>query len=216
MNSFYISTTWFLFFCVIDKFYSNNHVNLLFSILSSIGGLYGYLYFPSDINMNYGNWWFSTHIIQMTLSYFTYDIFACIYHHFGTLFLLHGMMSFITYYSCFQGYFPKYGMFFLTYEFSTIFLSLTKIINPKYNFLIMVNQILFAIFFFIFRILWGTIVSIEAIQFLLLETENIIVNNTMLFLTICFIILNQYWFYKVVKKIYKKITNKNISVKSYE
>jgi hypothetical protein len=223
----------FLTFVCIDRVFSNILVNLLFYIIVSSGGLIGYIYFPT-IQIH-------SPIFEITLSYFVYDILACFYYKFDTIFLFHGIMAFIIYFLCYYfEYYTSEGLFFLTYEYSTIFLNLMKVIpqTSNYNTLVKINNSLFATTFFIFRIYFGTFMSISFInnvtnellyynstnetnkRMQLIVNSSIICNNKcdteVLFIIVnsskivgvvlnfIFVLLNYFWFYKIIRKLYMK------------
>jgi hypothetical protein len=169
---------------------------MFFSIFASISGLYGYLYFPVT---------FSNLIFSYTLSYFFYDIIAAIYYKFEPIFIFHGIISFIVYLLSIYGYYPKHALFFLSYEFSTIFLSAMKILPKNSLLLHKINNLLFFFTFFIFRIFFGTIVSVEFIQLVVKELQEKMDILKLFLLSIngMFFVLNYYWFYKIIKKAIK-------------
>ena len=152
----------FVGFDIVNTFIHYQKTHLLFYISSAVLGSYGYLQY-NNIPQSY-----SLNVINYACSYFLFDIYCCIIYKFDSIFLFHGIISFLSYLLVTQQYYLRYSMFFLTYEYSSIFLILMKIIPPHQTILLNINNLFFIITFFVFRILFGTYISIQFIQ----ETTN--------------------------------------------
>jgi len=145
-------------FGILNAFIPYQNIHLLFYISSAVLGSYGYLQY-NNIPLSY-----STNVTNYVCSYFLYDICCSIIYKFDRIFLFHGIISFFAYLSATQQYYLRYSLFYLTYEYSSIFLILMKMISPHQQVLLNINNLLFIITFFLFRILFGTYISIQVIQ----------------------------------------------------
>jgi hypothetical protein len=216
-------------FCIIDKCFSKEHLTLFFSILSFTSSFLGYIYYPKDMISINSTWWICEKIIEFNFSFFIYEIYMSLHYKLGGVYILHGLISSLTIYICYYGFCQKYLLFFLTYEFTNIFLSSRKIINPNNKLLLNVNNFLFFVFFFIIRIIFGTYMYINLLTCLinnyknstnLLESKyNITIYNSHNFkinqnifgsvifvlTSSCLTILNYYWFYTILKILKKKL-----------
>ena len=199
-----ISVFWVLCFGTIDMLYSIDYANIAFYSISSIGGLLGYTYFPTEISPITGQWWVSSTLSQLSVSFFVFDILVCIRNKSQNIYILHGICGGI---ACsipfYFGYFPKYWLLLMTYEFSSICLCASRLISPTNTTMLQINKILFVLAFFVFRIVFGTYISIYILHQIFtrqIMIESSTVNSITIFLALFFGILNYYWFLQIINK----------------
>jgi len=176
-------------------------------------------------------WWICEKFIEFNFSFFIYEIYVSLYYKLGGVYIFHGLITSLTVYICYYGFCQKYLLFFLTYEFTNIFLSSRKIINPNNKLLLNVNNFLFFVCFFIIRIIFGTYMYINLLTYIinnyknknstnLLESnynittyndynfkinQNIFGSVILVLTSSGLTILNYYWFYTILKIIKKKL-----------
>jgi hypothetical protein len=200
-----ISSLWVLFFSTIDRCFSNDYANITFYTISSVGGLIGYTYFPTEISPITGQWWVSSTLSQLSVAYFVFDVISCIRNKNEKIYIFHGIFGGIACsFPYYFGYFAKHWLFLMSYEFSTIFLAASRMLDPKNTAMVQLNKIFFALSFFVFRIIFGTYITIDIMYQIYTREiiiESVFVNNMSFFLILFFGILNYYWFFKIIKKI---------------
>jgi TLC domain len=146
----------------------------------------------------------------ITLGYSIYDVIAGL--SLGWDFLLHGVSTFVVFAFFVQHNEPHFLAPMLLMEVSTIFLTLVQCehFTPTLS---LMNQLCFALSFFVCRIILVPYIWIGQVTNLLRE-ERLGVNyclpwyfNTfILVLGVIFHSLNAFWFYKIVRKVIRKMS----------
>ena len=217
MNLVIIST---IIFFYLNKFYGQIFTSEFFATIISILSLLSLYFYPCNLDIIYDPNSEYINLFNITIGYFIYDLYICLYTKETMQFIFHGFIGILFAIISSFGYFANQGLFFLMYEFSTIFIHKAK--NPSYS---DIWKILFILTFFIFRIIIGSYVSFKCLN-LLSNIDNIWLQNNLInynpsydssyfgfiYLIIIFIILllclNYFWFYKIIRRVIKH-TNKN-------
>jgi hypothetical protein len=171
------------------------NVTLAKVIISSIMSTYLYYTFPDNIDPIYGYHESAMVLFHFVFGYFIYELFSELYKREHLSAIIHAILSICAYLPTIFGYFVKYGLFFLSYDISTIFLNMT---NRSNN---IIWKILFAISFFLCRIVIGTYETIKFINHVYTLDNKYF--NLIIVVSILFIVLNYFWFYKIIKKVIK-------------
>jgi len=184
--------SFFLIFMLSFAIFGVNKVSTIKTVISSLTSMYLYLTFPDNIDPIYGYYEPSLILFNFVFGYFMYELFVAIYNKNHVTSIIHACISMCAYSFGIYGYFSKYGLFFLSYDITTIFL------NMVYQSDALIWKILFAVSFFLIRIVFGTIESINFIKHVLSLNDNFLV--LCVIVNLMFILLNYYWFYKIIKK----------------
>jgi hypothetical protein len=195
-------------FYLVSQIKNPTFATYLFVIPISFISTYLYLTFPEDIDPIYGFNDSAENVLNLSIGYFLYENIINFSTKSTTSGKIHGIIllpaCLIMYYAQIA---IKYTIGFLPFEISTIFMdSALKSDNPIY-------KILFVSTFFIFRIIWGTIISYDLITSsyneisccLSIKDDSIkyISLNMIIGLCVAFMGLNYFWFYKIMKKVQK-------------
>lgn len=201
-----------MIFYFVNRIKNHTIATYLFVFPISIISTYLYSTFPENINPIYGYYWPTNYICRYALGYFLYENIINLTTQTSLSIKLHGLICLTVY---LLGYyiqlFSKYGIFYLTFEVSTIFLNKAKTSN---NYL---YQFMFVLTFFIFRIVLGTIVTYDFILKTSHELSWNMENNPTLYYVYCvliimsmsFMALNYYWFCKIMKRVIDLFIPKN-------
>jgi hypothetical protein len=175
-------------------------ISLIKTFVTSVCSTYLYLNFPTNIDQYNGSHPTSLLLFHFALGYFIFELVITIYEkkHFSAL--IHAILSICSFLLFIIGFYPKYGLFCLSFDISSIFLNLV------YQSDAIIWKILFITSFFVFRILFGTIESIKIIKQIIIVNDNYLI--PMVVLNILFVCLNYYWFYKIIKKALKLNSSK--------
>ena len=208
-----------ILFLFMDKLTGQITTSEIFATFISLLAL-GSLYYNSyDLNVLYDINSNHIKIFNITMGYFLYDIFICLYRREKYEFILHAIISLLFSFTGSCGYFVNYGILLLLCEISTIFLYKAK--NPNYG---AIWKILFTSSFFIFRILIGSVINFYSIKSLFTIDNQWFIDNVKyynpsyqslffafiylngLFINM-FILLNYFWFYKIIRHMIKHKNN---------
>jgi hypothetical protein len=146
----------------------------------------------------------------ITLGYSIYDVIAGL--SLGWDFLLHGVSTFIVFAFFVQHDVPHFLAPMLLMEVSTIFLTLVQCEHFSTT-LSLINQLCFVLSFFLNRIVLVPYIWVQQTYNLLREerlAENYCLpwyfNTFILVLGVTFHSLNAFWFYKIVRKVMRKMS----------
>ena len=196
-------------------------VSITHAIISVIMSLYILTYGNDNIVFRYPTTMcqpilYASNLFEINVSYFLYDLYKTITTEWGWDFVAHGSFS-LTMYCIFlftgQGHFIGLGC--LLYEISTIMLHFYSFLfYAKYVKLAGIFRLLFAILFFLCRVLWGTYLTfIVWDSFVFGQTNieshclSILTRTVSLVINTSFHALNIYWLSLILKKalsIFKK------------
>ena len=152
--------------------------------------------------------------VSFTVGYFFWDLAICIidFKNYGPAFLIHAIICLSCFLLSLTPVMLAYAPVFLLYESSTIFLTahwlLDKTNAPSR--LILINDIILIVLFFLVRLVWGCWQSMRIVADLYWQSKDI--PKLALFIIgvgiICMSVLNNFWFVKIVLSVRKAIHKK--------
>eukprot|EP01084_Bolivina_argentea_P171427 296994_1 len=159
-------------------------------------------------------------IFSISYGYFVWDVYISFTVEHPIDFKIHALFCTLVYsFATFTPYLHRPAVIVLLFEISTIFLHLSSIATSlKKQGCAVISKLLFAITFFIFRIIIGSFVTYELWAIFVFESVDVDHKdvpawfyNTILLINLLFHCLNIYWFCYIVKTAVSSIASKDVT-----
>ena len=197
--------------------WSDHWGSQIHSLVSTMLAIYNIWIYPSPCMDKDRLFGYSSELareVAFTVGYFIWDLAICIidFKNYGPSFLIHAIICLSSFSIGLTPIMLPYAPVFLLYESSTIFLTshwlLEKINVPSK--LLLLNDLLLIVLFFLVRLIWGGWQSMRIIADLYWQSKEI--PKLAMFIIgigiVCMSVLNNFWFVKIVLSVRKALHKK--------